>query len=59
MAPDTMLLINLPAEVLQLILQWLDPADIVIILPQVCSLLRAFAKGNKTLCRAVYLKHLV
>ncbi|KAH7017355.1 hypothetical protein EDB80DRAFT_282335 [Ilyonectria destructans] len=58
MAPDTMLLINLPAEVLQLILQWLDPADIVIILPQVCSLLRAFAKGNKTLCRAVYLKHL-
>lgn len=58
MAADTMLLINLPAEVLQLILQWLDPADILIILPQVCSSLRAFAKSNKALCRAVYLKHL-
>ncbi|KAH8735958.1 hypothetical protein BGZ61DRAFT_489774 [Ilyonectria robusta] len=34
MAADTMLLINLPAEVLQLILQWLDPADIILILPQ-------------------------
>ncbi|KAF7543558.1 hypothetical protein G7Z17_g10638 [Cylindrodendrum hubeiense] len=52
-----MLLTNLPSEVLHLVLQWLDPADIVI-LPRVCSLLYAFTKGNKALCRAVYLKHL-
>ncbi|KAH7150044.1 hypothetical protein B0J13DRAFT_620381 [Dactylonectria estremocensis] len=51
-----MTLVILPPEVLHNIFKWLDPADIVI-LPRVCPVLYTFTKGNKTLSRAVYLRH--
>jgi hypothetical protein len=52
-------LTTLPPEVLHHIFTWLDPADIVTLLPHVCSALRAFTHGNRKLHRDVYLQHLV
>lgn len=57
-ATETSHLTALPAEILHNILQWIYPADLVV-LPRVCRLLYEYVKGNQTLYRAVYLETLV
>lgn len=52
-------LTNLPPEILHHILQWLQPADLIVTLPRVCRSLNAFTKGNRNLYRANYLHNLV
>ncbi|KAH6895855.1 hypothetical protein B0T10DRAFT_558027 [Thelonectria olida] len=56
MAPPR--LTTLPPEILHHIFTQLDPADIVTLLPHVCSAFRAFTKGNRKLHRDIYLQNL-
>jgi hypothetical protein len=51
-------ILQLPAEILHHILQWIAPADLVV-LPRVCTAFRTVTKGNHKLCRDVYMNTLV
>lgn len=51
-------ILQLPAEILHHILQWITPADLVV-LPRVCSAFNRVTKVNNKLYRDVYINTLV
>jgi hypothetical protein len=51
-------ILQLPAEILHHILQWISPADLVV-LPRVCSAFNRVTKVNKKLYRDVYTNTMV
>jgi hypothetical protein len=52
------LLASLPPEIIQNVFSWLNPDDLEPV-SRVCRLFRDFIKENQTLCRDIYLLHLV
>lgn len=51
-------IVSLPAEILQNVFSWLNPDDLGPV-SRVCRLFRNSIKENQTLCRDIYLLHLV
>lgn len=51
-------ILQLPAEILHHILQWITPADLVV-LPRVCSAFNRVTKVNKKLYQDVYTNTMV
>jgi hypothetical protein len=51
-------ILQLPVEILHHILQWITPADLVI-LPRVCSAFNRVTKANKKLYQDVYTNTMV
>lgn len=51
-------LTTLPPEMLHLIFVWLDPEDLSV-LPRVCKAFNQHVKGNRDLCKNIYLNQLV
>lgn len=51
-------LTRLPPEILHNVFSWLAPGDLDP-LSRTCRLFNEFVKGNQTLCRDIYLLHLV